>query len=133
MKIYREEQFGPLVPVIPFNDVDIPIQYIIGSGYGQQVSIFGNDINAIALLVDIMASQVCRVNINSMCQRGPDIFPFAGRKDSGEGTLSVTDALRIFSIRTIVAAKETERNREMLAEIVREGKSKFLSNGSIQK
>jgi glyceraldehyde-3-phosphate dehydrogenase (NADP+) len=133
MKIYREEQFGPLVPVIPFNDVDIPIQYIIGSGYGQQVSIFGNDINAIALLVDIMASQVCRVNINSMCQRGPDIFPFAGRKDSGEGTLSVTDALRIFSIRTIVAAKETERNREMLAEIVREGKSKFLSNGSVQK
>lgn len=131
MRLYREEQFGPLVPVVPYDDIEIPIQYIIESSYGQQVSIFGNNADTIGRLLDVLVSQVCRVNINSKCQRGPDIFPFAGRKDSGEGTLSVSDALRVFSIRTIVAAKETDRNKAILREIVRERRSNFLSKDDI--
>jgi glyceraldehyde-3-phosphate dehydrogenase (NADP+) len=127
MRVYHEEQFGPVVPVVPFDDTETPIQYIIESSYGQQVSVFGKDVDMIANLVDVLVNQVCRVNINSMCQRGPDIFPFAGRKDSAKGTLSVKDALRIFSIRTIVAAKDKEANKEILAKIVRERKSTFLS------
>jgi glyceraldehyde-3-phosphate dehydrogenase (NADP+) len=122
MRIYHEEQFGPVVPVVPYNDIEEPIQYCVESSYGQQASIFSNDAGMIANLVDVLVNQVCRVNINSMCQRGPDIFPFAGRKDSGEGTLSVSDALRVFSIRTIVAAREIESNRAILEEIVN-GKS----------
>jgi len=118
MRIYHEEQFGPLVPVVPYNDIEEPIRYCIESSYGQQASVFGNDAGVIANLVDVLVNQVCRVNINSMCQRGPDIFPFAGRKDSGEGTLSVSDALRVFSIRTIIAAIEIESNRAILEEIV---------------
>jgi len=118
MRIYHEEQFGPLVPVVPYNDIEEPIRYCIESSYGQQASVFGNDAGVIANLVDVLVNQVCRVNINSMCQRGPDIFPFAGRKDSGEGTLSVSDALRVFSIRTIIAAMESESNRAILEEIV---------------
>ena len=117
MKIYHEEQFGPLVPVVPFDNIETPVRYIIESNYGQQASIFGNDPHTISRLVDILVNQICRVNINSMCQRGPDVLPFAGRKDSGGGTLSVTDALRAFSIRTIVAAREC--NGEMLRQIVK--------------
>ena len=128
MRVYHEEQFGPVVPVVPFDDIETPIQYIIESSYGQQVSIFGKDADVIAKLVDVLVNQVCRVNINSMCQRGPDIFPFAGRKDSAKGTLSVKDALRIFSIRTIVAAKDREANKEILTKIVKERKSNFLSS-----
>ena len=117
MKIYHEEQFGPLVPIVPFDNIETPVRYIIESNYGQQASIFGNDPGTVSRLVDILVNQICRVNINSMCQRGPDILPFAGRKDSGGGTLSVTDALRAFSIRTIVAAREC--NGEMLRQIVK--------------
>ena len=131
MRVYHEEQFGPVVPVVPFDDIEMPIQYIIESSYGQQVSVFGRDAGAIANLVDVLVNQVCRVNINSMCQRGPDIFPFAGRKDSAKGTLSVKDALRIFSIRTIVAAKARESNEEILTRIVNERKSNFLSTDFI--
>ena len=131
MRVYHEEQFGPVVPVVPFGDIETPIQYIIESSYGQQVSIFGRDADSIANLVDVLVNQVCRVNINSMCQRGPDIFPFAGRKDSAKGTLSVKDALRIFSIRTIVAAKAGESNKEILTRIVNERKSNFLSTDFI--
>jgi len=127
MKIYHEEQFGPVIPIVPFDDIALPIQYIENSEVGQQASIFGTNYETIANLIDPMVNQVCRVNINSQCQRGPDTFPFTGRKDSAEGTLSVSDALRVFSIRTLVAAKETDVNKEILNKILKEHKSKFLS------
>jgi len=131
MRVYHEEQFGPVVPVLPFERIDEPIEYMINSSYGQQVSIFGSDPDQIARLIDPLVNQVCRVNINSQCQRGPDTFPFTGRKDSAEGTLSVSDALRVFSIRTLVAAKQTELNKKIITRIVREHKSKFLATDFI--
>ena len=131
MRIYREEQFGPVIPVLQFNDIQEPIDYMIHSVYGQQVSIFGNDPDQMAQLIDPLVNQVCRVNINSQCQRGPDIFPFTGRKDSAVSTLSVSDALRAFSIRTLVAARESEENREIIRQIVHERLSKFLSSDFI--
>jgi glyceraldehyde-3-phosphate dehydrogenase (NADP+) len=127
MKVWREEQFGPVVPVASFKEVDEAIQYIIDSDHGQQVSIFGSDSQEVADLIDQLVNQVSRVNINAQCQRGPDTFPFTGRKDSAEGTLSVNDALRSFSIRTVVATKQTEANKLILNEIVNEQESSFLS------
>ena len=131
MRVYHEEQFGPVVPVLPFDNIDQPIACMINSNYGQQVSIFGSDPDQIARLIDPLVNQVCRVNINSQCQRGPDTFPFTGRKDSAEGTLSVSDALRVFSIRTLVAAKQTELNKQIITHIVRDHKSKFLATDFI--
>jgi glyceraldehyde-3-phosphate dehydrogenase (NADP+) len=131
MKIYTEEQFGPVVPFAAFDDIEVPVRYIIDSNYGQQVSIFGADTDLISKLIDILTNQVCRVNINSQCQRGPDTFPFAGRKDSAEGTLSVSDALKAFSIRSLVATKETDSNKAIINEIVRDRKSNFLSTDFI--
>ena len=127
MKVYSEEQFGPIVPIVPFDDVEEPIQYIIDSSHGQQVSIFGSNPDQIAHLIDPLVNQVSRVNINAQCQRGPDTFPFTGRKDSAEGTLSVEDALRAFSIRTVVATKDTDANKKIFNEIVEEHSSHFLS------
>lgn len=129
--LYSEEQFGPLVPIVAFRDVSEPIEYVVNSPYGQQASLFGQDPNVLARLIDPLVNQVCRLNINSQCQRGPDQFPFTGRKNSAEGTLSVTDALRVFSIRSLVAAKNIELNRRILDKIVRERKSSFLSTDFI--
>lgn len=131
MRIYKEEQFGPIVPIVPFSDISEPIRYIEESEVGQQASIFGRDYECISKLIDPMVNQVCRVNINSQCQRGPDTFPFTGRKDSADGTLSISDALRVFSIRTLVAAKNTELNRKILSETTKNRKSKFLSTDYI--
>jgi glyceraldehyde-3-phosphate dehydrogenase (NADP+) len=127
MKMYREEQFGPIIPVASFEDIETPLDYVITSDHGQQVSIFGSTPGQIASLVDTLVNQVCRVNINCQCQRGPDVFPFAGRKDSAEGTLSVHDALRAFSIRTMVAAKQTEASKKLLDAIVLGNKSNFIN------
>jgi glyceraldehyde-3-phosphate dehydrogenase (NADP+) len=130
-RLYREEQFGPVVPVVPFDDLETPIRYVAESNYGQQLSIFGTDPERLARLIDPLVNQVCRVNLNSQCQRGPDAFPFTGRKDSAEGTLSVTDALRVFGIRTLVAAKAEEINKRILADILQERRSRFLSTDFI--
>ncbi len=131
MRLWREEQFGPVVPVVPYSDVKEPLKYVVESNFGQQVSVFGRDTDRIAPMIDTLVNQVCRVNVNSQCQRGPDIFPFTGRKDSAEGTLSVSDALRCFSIRSLVAAKEGDANRKLIRRILRERKSKFLSTDFI--
>ncbi|MGJ1319007.1 NADP-dependent glyceraldehyde-3-phosphate dehydrogenase [Sphingobacterium spiritivorum] len=127
MKLYREEQFGPIIPVVPFDDLEEPIEYLIGSPHGQQVSIFSNNASVVSSLIDPLVNQVSRVNINCQCQRGPDVFPFTGRKDSAEGTLSVVDALRSFSIRSLVATKFTDSNKKLFNEIVSENESNFLS------
>jgi glyceraldehyde-3-phosphate dehydrogenase (NADP+) len=131
MRLYVEEQFGPVVPIATFQDIDEPMNYVIESNYGQQVSLFGSDADVIADLVDPLVNQVCRVNINSQCQRGPDTFPFTGRKDSAENTLSVSDALKVFAIRTMVAAKETDLNKHLIKSIVTARSSRFLSTDFI--
>lgn len=131
MRLYHEEQFGPTIPVAAFDDIETPIRYIVESNYGQQASIFGSDPDIIGRLIDPLVNQVCRLNINSQCQRGPDTFPFTGRKDSAEGTLSVSDALRVFTIRTLVAAKANDLNKALITDIVRERKSNFLSTDFI--
>jgi glyceraldehyde-3-phosphate dehydrogenase (NADP+) len=130
-RLYQEEQFGPVVPVAAFHEIDAPLRYVIESDDGQQISIFGSDPAEIAVLVDPLVNQVCRVNINSQCQRGPDTFPFTGRKDSAEGTLSVSDALRVLTIRTLVAAKESDANRAIIRSIVSNRSSTFLSTDFI--
>jgi glyceraldehyde-3-phosphate dehydrogenase (NADP+) len=103
------------------------LDWVVDSPVGQQAALFGTDAAALSRLIDPLVNQVCRVNINSQCQRGPDTFPFTGRKDSAEGTLSVTDALRVFSIRSLVSAKTTEANTAILSDIVTNRRSKFLS------
>ncbi len=127
MKLFRDEQFGPIVPVMSFEKIETALDYVITSEHGQQVSIFSSSPDRIGELVDPLVNQVGRVNINCQCQRGPDVFPFTGRKDSAEGTLSVTDALRSFSIRSMIAAKQTEESKKLLDDIIINHKSTFIN------
>ncbi len=127
MRVYKEEQFGPVIPVVTFKDIKEPLDNMAESNYGQQVSLFGKDVYALAPLIDALANLVCRVNLNSSCQRGPDVYPFTGRKDSAVATLSVHDALRSFSIRTFVASKDNELNNEILEKLLETKLSNFIS------
>ncbi len=127
MRVFHEEQFGPVIPVVPYDNLEDAVSYVVESNFGQQISIFGKDPATVGALLDRFVNQVGRININAQCQRGPDVFPFNGRKDSAEGTLSVADALRVFSIRTLVAAKQNPDNLELLKEIINSRRSNFLS------
>ena len=127
MKVYHEEQFGPVIPVKSFSDINMPINEMSESNYGQQVSVFGTNTQELAPLIDTLVNLVCRVNLNSACQRGPDVYPFSGRKDSAVSTLSVNDALRAFSIRTFLACKDNEINKSILRTMLQERQSNFVS------
>ncbi|MDG1968193.1 MAG: NADP-dependent glyceraldehyde-3-phosphate dehydrogenase [Flavobacteriaceae bacterium] len=131
MDLYHEEQFGPVVPVISYKDINEPLDAMAASDYGQQVSLFGRDVRKIGPLIDIMANLVCRVNLNSACQRGPDVYPFTGRKNSAVSTLSVYDALRSFSIRSFVASKNNPYNNEILENLLNSNESNFVSSDYI--
>ena len=131
MRVYHEEQFGPVVPIVSFKDIQEPLNDMAESNYGQQVSLFGKDIKTIAPLIDTLVNLVCRVNLNSSCQRGPDVFPFTGRKDSAVGTLSIHDALRSFSIRTFVASKDNDYNNAILQELLNSKESNFINTDYI--
>ncbi len=131
MRVYHEEQFGPVVPIMTFSEIQEPLNDMAESNYGQQVSLFGKDITTIAPLIDALVNLVCRVNLNSSCQRGPDVFPFTGRKDSAVGTLSIHDALRSFSIRTFVASKDNAYNNEILQALLNSKESNFINTDYI--
>ena len=131
MELSTVEQFGPVVPVLPYDDERDVLAWVAESPFGQQAALFGREPARLAGLVDRLVNQVCRVNLNSQCQRSPDTFPFTGRKDSAEATLSVSDALRCFSIRSLVAAKATEENQAIISDIVRARRSSFLSTDFI--
>jgi glyceraldehyde-3-phosphate dehydrogenase (NADP+) len=111
MKLYREEQFGPLLPIVPFDELDEPIRYVAESSHGQQVSLFRQDPDQMAYLRDVLVHQVSRIKLNGQSQREPDSLPFTGCKDSAEGTFSVADTPDAFSIRAVVTAPQTPANQ----------------------
>jgi glyceraldehyde-3-phosphate dehydrogenase (NADP+) len=111
--------------VLEFEDFEEVLTDVAESNYGQQVSIFTQDAAAAGQCIDHLVNQVCRVNINASCQRGPDALPFTGRKDSAVSTLSVKAALRSFSIRTLVAC--TADQKGLMEDVIGGGYSSFSS------
>ena len=88
---------------------------IKASWNGQQAAIFTSDAAAAAPLVDVLSTVVGRININVQCGRSPDVVPFSGRRSSAQGTMSVAEALRTFSIETVVAYSAKDATAEKVA------------------
>jgi len=126
MDIYYEEQFGPIVPITEYDDLDTVLAYGQHGKYGQQVSIFVSEeeTKTAAKLLDRFSTVFGKININSQCARSPDTLPFSGRRSSAMGVMSVKDALREFSIPTVVAYKDSDINTRIIQEI--ESDSTFL-------
>ena len=85
-ELYTVEQFGPVAGCRLRRRALGSTSWSL-SNYGQQASIFGRDPHSLRprrrLRQPGMPSQ-----LKLQCQRGPDVYPFTGRKDSAEGTLS---------------------------------------------
>lgn len=126
MRIYREEQFGPIVPIATYESLDTIIENGRDGIYGQQVSIFLSDqeTKAATELMDKFSSIFGKININSQCGRSPDTLPFSGRRSSAMGVMSVKDAIKEFSIPTVVSYKDSPLNVGILQAM--EKSSKFL-------
>lgn len=126
MRIWTEEQFGPLIPIAPYGDMETILSYGRDGDYGQQVSIFtsGGSSKTAATLLDNFSAVFGKVNINSQCGRSPDTLPFSGRRSSALGVMSARYAIREFSVPTVVAYKDKESTVEIVNEIQKA--SKFM-------
>jgi len=102
MRLFTEEQFGPVVPVGTFSSMDQVFEAVRDSWNGQQAAVFTRDGAKAAPLINLLATTVCRININAQCGRSPDVLPFAGRRSSAMGTMSITGAIREFSVETVL-------------------------------
>jgi len=117
MRVWQEEQFGPLIPIAPFSTFEQCYEYLAESPFGQQAALFTKDVPKCAPLLDVLNYSVGRVNVNAQCQRGPDTLPFTGRKSSALGTLSVSEALLTVSIETVVAVKDDKDGKASMLSL----------------
>ena len=96
-----EEVFGPVMPLIPFADIEEIIPVINNSEYGLQGGIFTENLALIKHLFDVLDIGTLAVN------DGPGFraehFPFGGVKASGVGREGIKYAIREMSfIKTLV-------------------------------
>lgn len=82
-KIVQEEQFGPIVPIIVYDDVDDVIERANDSPFGLGGSVWGRDTQAAVAVANRLETGM--VWVNEMHTQGVDI-PFGGHKQSGVGT-----------------------------------------------
>jgi len=128
MRLFHEEQFGPVIPVAKYEHVDEVVAAAKASWNGQQASLFTVDPegSTAAKVLDALSTIVGRVNLNLQCSRSPDAFPFSGRRSSAMGTMSVSEALKYFSIETVVAYSAVSEASQAAVQGI-EAKSKFLA------
>ena len=118
MRVWNEEQFGPLIPIAPFSNFEQCYDYLAASPFGQQAAVFCSDVKKCEPLINTLSLSVGRVNVNAQCQRGPDTFPFTGRKSSALGTLSVSEALKTVSIESVVALKDDAAGNAAMTDLL---------------
>ncbi|NLJ50821.1 MAG: aldehyde dehydrogenase family protein, partial [Alcaligenaceae bacterium] len=82
-KIMNEEPFGPLAPIMPFNDLDEAIAEANRLPYGLTSYVFTNNLQASVRLSNELEAGM--VHINNPGSVLPEA-PFGGIKDSGMGS-----------------------------------------------
>jgi len=93
-RIVDEEQFGPILPVIRFDDVEAALARANSSVWGLGGSVWGEDREANRRVAERMESG--SVWINKHLDFGPNI-PFGGAKQSGLGVEFAEEGLAEFT------------------------------------
>ncbi|MDN7179400.1 aldehyde dehydrogenase family protein [Caballeronia sp. SEWSISQ10-4 2] len=80
--IMRDEVFGPVLAVVPFDDTDDVLRLANDSPYGLAASVWSNDLRAVMNLVQQIDAGTVWVNSHVPLDPG---MPFGGYKQSGIG------------------------------------------------
>jgi acyl-CoA reductase-like NAD-dependent aldehyde dehydrogenase len=94
MRIAREEIFGPVVAVIPFEDEEEAIAIANDSNYGLAAGVWTQDLRRAHRVVDAIDAGLIWVNAYRKMAPG---MPFGGVKDSGYGRDGGLEALRSYT------------------------------------
>ncbi|MET0171311.1 MAG: aldehyde dehydrogenase [Agrobacterium vaccinii] len=95
MKIYAEESFGPVKPVIRVKDEAEAIRVANDTEYGLSAAVFSRDVGRAMRVADQIQSGICHIN-------GPTVsdepqMPFGGVKASGYGRFGGKAAIAEFT------------------------------------
>jgi acyl-CoA reductase-like NAD-dependent aldehyde dehydrogenase len=83
MKVCKEEVFGPVVTISPYQTFDEALASVNDSKYGLQAGVFTNDINR--AFEAHRTLEVGGVIVNDVSAFRADQMPYGGSKDSGFG------------------------------------------------
>ncbi|MCS6836839.1 MAG: NAD-dependent succinate-semialdehyde dehydrogenase [Anaerolineae bacterium] len=90
MPLYHEETFGPVLPVLPFDDLQQAIAWANDTEYGLAAFVMTRDLNSAFVLSERLEyGMVC---VNDWLPATPEA-PFGGVKQSGIGRESGTEGL----------------------------------------
>jgi aldehyde dehydrogenase (NAD+) len=81
MTIAREEIFGPVLAMLPYNSVEEAIEIANDTPYGLAGYVQGEDMDKVMQV----ASQIRAGNLNLNGNSGDMLTPFGGYKQSGNG------------------------------------------------
>ena len=100
--IVDEEQFGPILPVIAFSDVDDVVRCVNSSEYGLGGSIWSKDVERAAAIAERIESG--QMWVNHRIAIGPHI-PMAGFKKSGLGVEQSVEGLAEYTQLQVINIK----------------------------
>jgi vanillin dehydrogenase len=95
MRIYEEESFGPVVPILEFDDIEEAIKTANDTNYGLAGAVFSRNIPTALEVAQRIESGICHVN-NATVHDEPQM-PFGGVKESGWGRFGGSAALEEFT------------------------------------
>ncbi|MET9933951.1 MULTISPECIES: aldehyde dehydrogenase family protein [unclassified Streptomyces] len=80
--VVTEEQFGPVLPVLPYRNLDEALDAANGTGFGLGGSVWGTDLDRAEAAADRLECGTAWINHHAELSLAQ---PFAGIKDSGVG------------------------------------------------
>jgi vanillin dehydrogenase len=95
MRIYAEESFGPVKPVIRVKDVEEAVRIANDTEYGLSAAVFGKDIARALGVARRIQSGICHINAPTVHDEGQ--MPFGGTKASGYGRFGGKAAIDEFT------------------------------------
>lgn len=95
MLVYSDESFGPIVAIVPVDDVDEAVRVANDTEYGLSSAVFSRDVDAALAVARRLQTGMCHIN-DATVHDEPQM-PFGGIKHSGWGRFGGKAALEEFT------------------------------------